>query len=100
MYSHHQKENHIDHHPHKVFPSIIFNHKKIYQIAVPAILMQSVISFMTVFMNLILVQFADIAVSVFNIYYKLQQFLNMAVLGITNALIPIIAYNYGAKRTD
>lgn len=74
--------------------------KKIYQIAVPAILMQSVISFMTVFMNLILVQFADIAVSVFNIYYKLQQFLNMAVLGITNALIPIIAYNYGAKRTD
>lgn len=80
------------------FSSIIL--KKIYKVGFPAILMQSVLSFMTVFMNMILAPFSDIAISVFSVYYKLQNFLNMAVLGITNALIPIIAYNYGAKRFD
>ncbi len=74
--------------------------KIIYKVGFPAILMQSVLSFMTVFMNMILAPFSDIAISVFSVYYKLQNFLNMAVLGITNALIPIIAYNYGAKRFD
>ena len=74
--------------------------KKIYKVGFPAILMQSVLSFMTVFMNMILAPFSDIAISVFSVYYKLQNFLNMAVLGLTNALIPIIAYNYGAKRFD
>lgn len=74
--------------------------KRIYQVGVPAILMQSVLSFMTVFMNMILAPFSALAISVFNVYYKLQNFLNMAVLGITNALIPIVSYNYGAKRKD
>lgn len=74
--------------------------KRIYQVGVPAILMQSVLSFMTVFMNMILAPFSELAISVFSVYYKLQQFVNMAVLGITNALIPIISYNYGARRND
>lgn len=72
--------------------------KNIYQIAIPAILMQSIMSFMTVFMNMILVQFSTLAVSVFSIYYKLQQFVFMAVSGITNALIPIVSFNFGAKN--
>lgn len=70
--------------------------KAMYRIAVPAILMQSVMSFMTVIMNMILVSFSEMAVSVFSIYFKLKQFVFMAVLGMNNALIPIIAYNYGA----
>lgn len=74
--------------------------KKIYQIALPAILMQSIMSFMTVFMNMILVQFSALAVSVFSIYYKLQQFVFMAVLGMNNALIPILSYNYGALKKE
>lgn len=59
--------------------------------------MQSIMSFMTVFMNQILVSFSLLAVNVFSIYYKLQQFVFMAVLGMTNALVPILAYNYGAR---
>lgn len=70
--------------------------KQIYKIGFPAILMQSIMSFMTVFMNQILVPFSLLAVNVFSIYYKLQQFVFMAVLGMTNALVPIVAYNYGA----
>lgn len=72
--------------------------KNIYIIAVPAILMQSIMSFMTVFMNMILVSFSAIAVSVFSIYFKLQQFVFMAVAGMNNALIPIISYNFGARK--
>ena len=73
---------------------------KIYKVGVPAILMQSVLSFMTVFMNMILAPISAMAITVFSVYYKLQNFLNMAVLGITNALIPIVAYNNGANRKD
>ena len=73
---------------------------RIYKVGVPAILMQSVLSFMTVFMNMILAPISAMAITVFSVYYKLQNFLNMAVLGITNALIPIVAYNNGAKRKD
>ncbi|MEG0733424.1 MATE family efflux transporter [Anaerorhabdus sp.] len=72
--------------------------RNIYKIAIPAILMQSIMSFMTVFMNVILVQFSTLAVSVFSIYYKLQQFVFMAVAGITNAIIPIVSFNFGAKN--
>lgn len=72
--------------------------KQIYRVGFPAILMQSIMSFMTVFMNVILIPFSALAVTVFSIYYKLQQFIFMAVSGMTNALIPIIAYNYGANH--
>ena len=77
--------------------SIIIN---IYRVGIPAIIMQSILSFMTVFMNLILAPFSELSISVFSIYYKLQNFMNMAVLGVSNALIPILSYNFGAKRND
>lgn len=72
--------------------------KQIYRVGFPAILMQSITSFMTVFMNIILMPFSLLAVSVFSIYYKLQQFLLMAIMGMTCALIPIVSYNYGAGK--
>ena len=62
--------------------------KAMYRIAIPAILMQSIMSFMTVMMNMILAPFSEMAVSVFSIDDKLQQFVFMAVLGMNNALIP------------
>ena len=74
--------------------------KAMYRIAIPAILMQSIMSFMTVMMNMILAPFSEMAVSVFSIYYKLQQFVFMAVLGMNNALIPILSYNYGAHQME
>lgn len=74
--------------------------REIYRIGIPAMLMQSIMSFMTVFMNMILVQFSDMAISVFNIYYKLQQFIYMGVTGMTNALIPIVSFNVGANKMD
>ncbi len=97
LVQHKVKELHV-----KLFPvsiSLLIT-KRILIIAIPSMLMQSVMSFMTVFMNMILSAFSAMAISVFSVYYKLQQFVFMAVSGMTNALIPIIAYNHGAKRYD
>lgn len=76
-------------------PSLMLH---ILRIGIPAMIMQAVMSFMSVFMNWILMPFSPVAVSVFNVFTKLQQFVFMAVMGLTNALIPIVAFNYGAHH--
>ena len=68
---------------------------QIHKIGIPSIIMQSIISIMTVGMNKILAD--DTAISVFGVYYKLHSFVFMPVFGVTNALVPIVAYNFGAK---
>ena len=60
--------------------------------------MQSIASVMTFGMNKILIMFSETAVSVFGIYFKLQSFIFMPVFGLNNGMIPIIAYNYGARN--
>ena len=72
--------------------------KEIYAIAIPSIIMQSIMSISTVGMNKILN--SDIAVSVYGVYFKLHSFIFMPIFGLTNALIPIAAYNYGAGKLD
>jgi len=69
----------------------------IYQVGVPSIIMQSISSVMTYFLNLILVAFTPTAVTVLGVYFKLQSFIFMPVFGLNNGMIPIIAYNYGAR---
>ncbi|MBQ8535967.1 MAG: MATE family efflux transporter [Clostridia bacterium] len=72
--------------------------KDIYVVGVPSIVMQSIASVMTVLMNLILIAFGNEAVSVLGVYFKLQSFIFMPVFGLTNALVAIIGYNYGARN--
>ena len=74
--------------------------KQIYEVAVPAILMQSIGSVMTFFMNKILLGFTSTAAAVFGVFFKLQSFIFMPVFGMNNGLIPIVAYNYGAGYKD
>lgn len=74
--------------------------KQIYKVAFPVIVMMSLGSIMIFGMNLILISFTSTATAVFGIYYKLQGFFFMPLYGTKNALIPIVAYNYGAKRRD
>ncbi len=72
----------------------------ILKIAVPSIVMMSIGSIMNFLMNQILISFTATAVAVFGIYFKLQSFVFMPVFGLNNGGVPIIAYNYGAKRAD
>ncbi len=74
--------------------------KQIYAVGVPSMLMMSIGSVMTYGMNKILMRFSSTATAVFGVYFKLQSFFFMPVFGMNNGLIPIMAYNYGAKKKD
>lgn len=74
--------------------------RQIYEIAVPSIIMQAIGSVMTYGMNLILISFTATATAVFGVYFKLQSFVFMPVFGLNNGVIPIIAYNYGARKKE
>lgn len=70
----------------------------IYKVGVPSIIMQAIGSVMTFGMNKILLMFSSTAAAVFGVYFKLQSFVFMPVFGLNNGMIPIIAYNYGARN--
>ena len=70
----------------------------IYKVGFPSIIMQSIGSIMTYGMNLILVGLSSTAAAVFGVYFKLQSFFFMPVFGLNNGIIPIVAYNYGARK--
>lgn len=72
--------------------------KKIYAVGLPSIIMQSISSVMTYGMNRILIGFSNTAAAVFGVYFKLQSFVFMPVFGLNNGLIPIVAYNFGARK--
>ena len=74
---------------------------RIYYVGVPSIFMIAIGGVMTYSINLILGGFkaiADTAQAVFGAYFKLQSFIFMPVFGLNNGLIPILAYNYGARN--
>ena len=73
---------------------------QIYKIGVPSIIMQSIGSLMVYIMNRILIGFSSTAVAVFGVYFKLQSFTFMPIFGLNNGMIPIVAYNYGARHKD
>lgn len=70
----------------------------IYKAGFPSIIMQSIGSVMTYGMNLILVGLSSTAAAVFGVYFKLQSFFFMPVFGLNNGIIPIVAFNYGARN--
>ncbi len=72
--------------------------KKILGVGVPAMIMQSVGSVMNFGMNQILLTFSETATAVFGVYFKLNSFIFMPVFGMNNAIVPILAYNFGARN--
>jgi len=72
--------------------------KRIYSVGVPSILMASISSVMVFGMNQILMIFSSTAVTVFGVYYKLQSFIFMPIFGLNNGMVPVVAYNYGARN--
>lgn len=72
---------------------------KILYIAIPSILLSSIGSLTTYAMNKILNKYEN-AVAVFGVYFKLQSFIFMPVFGLNNGMVPIIAYNYGARNKE
>ncbi len=74
--------------------------KKIYSVAFPSIMVRSLTSVMSFGMNAILLGFSSTAAAVLGIYMKLESFVLMPVYGLNNGMVPIIAYNFGARKKD
>jgi len=58
-------------------------------------------SVMTFLMNLILISYTigkETAATVFGVYFKLNSFVFMPIFGLNNGVIPIVAFNYGARN--
>lgn len=72
--------------------------KIIYSVGIPSIIMMCVGAVMNYGMNQILLGFTSTAAAVFGVYYKLQSFVFMPVFGLNNGMVPIVAYNYGARN--
>lgn len=72
----------------------------IYRIGFPSILMMCIGSITNYTMNRILIGFTSTAVAVYGAYFKVQSFFFMPVFGLNNGLIPILGYNYGARKRD
>jgi len=74
--------------------------KDIFQVALPSILMQTVMSFTDMSLNKILVNVSTVAVGVRSAYGKVQSFVFMPVLGMNQGTMPIMGYSFGAKNKD
>ncbi len=72
--------------------------RAIFTVGGPSILMVSVGSVMVLGVNQILLTFSATAVAFFGVYYRLQSFVFMPIFGMNNAVMPILGYNYGARK--
>ncbi len=72
--------------------------KEIYAVGIPSILMMSITSITTYAINNILIKFSSTATAVYGIYFKVQSFIFMPVFGLNNGMVPILAYNFGARK--
>lgn len=72
----------------------------ILRVGIPSTLVQIFTSFVSVAMNSILIAFSTTAVAVYGICAKIHNLTFVCVSGINLGVIPIVAYNYGAKKYE
>lgn len=71
--------------------------KRIYQLGIPNILMQSAYTFYIFGLNMILAGFSDQAVTALGLYYKWQSFFFIPLGALQTCIVPVISFNYAAK---
>ena len=74
--------------------------KKIFQLGVPNILMQSAYTFYIFGLNMILAGFCDEAVTTLGLYYKWQTFFFIPLNAMMTCIVPIISFNYAARNIE
>ena len=72
--------------------------KAILRVGVPSTLVQVLTSGVSIAMNSILLAFSSTAVAVYGVCNRIMSVVTVGVHGIDNGLIPIVAYNYGARK--
>ena len=71
--------------------------RSIFVVGFPATVAQAISSVLNVAMNALLMGISEAAMNVLGVYFKLQSFIFMPVFGLTNGMVPIVGYNYGAR---
>ena len=72
--------------------------KSILKVGLPSTLVQVLTSVVTMAMNTILLVFSSTAVAIYGVCTRIFSVVSVGVHGIDNGLIPIVAYNFGAKK--
>lgn len=74
--------------------------KRIYQLGIPNILMQSAYTIYIFGLNMILAGFSDQAVTALGLYYKWQSFFFIPLGALQTCIVPVISFNYAAKDQE
>ncbi len=76
--------------------------RDIVAVGLPSTVMQAIGSVMNMGMNAILSGFAqsNAALNVMAVYFKLQSFIFMPAFGLSNGIIAIVGYNFGARNKE
>ena len=77
-----------------------FYTKRIYYYGYSSILMQASCTVYIVFLNMVLAGFSDAAVTVLGLYYKLQTFFFIPLLGLCTCIVPVLSFNYARKAYE
>ncbi len=72
--------------------------KMLISYGLPSFIMNALGSFMVNFVNIFLVRYSDTAVAFFGAYFKVQQLIVMTVNGLIQGCLPIMRFNYRAKK--
>ncbi len=74
--------------------------KEIYQIGLPAIIAQALMSLMTYGLNILLVRISVPMQTAYGMYYKIQQFVLFMAFGLRDAITPVLAFNHGSVNRE
>ena len=74
--------------------------KGIYVVGVPSMITITIQSFTIYVLNKMLSEISTSAIAALGAYFKVQSFVFMPIFGVNNGLVPIVAYNYGAKNKE
>ena len=72
--------------------------KPIYKLGCPSIFMQLLFTVYIVALNVILVGFSDAAVTVLGLYYKIQTFFFIPLMGLQTCIVPLLSYNHSRNN--
>ncbi|AGB41311.1 putative efflux protein, MATE family [Halobacteroides halobius DSM 5150] len=74
--------------------------KEIYQVGFPAMIMRGLASIMIAGMNTIVGAYSTTAIAIVGIYFRLQAFVILPILGLSQGFMPLVGYNYGHNNPN
>ena len=71
--------------------------KEVMRVGIPSMFMQGLCAVMISGINFILVGFSALSIAAFGTFYKLYAIVIMPIVGLTQGMMPVVGYNFGAR---